>query len=107
MLTYKIYENTNEEVNFCEQVESNDLLSKIAILPKKGVRVQKSTLVSERQEIPYRLRLLIQIKREYKLGRPCNNKASSGHNVRTTTIHQKPKGPLQFANQSSGVDPRG
>ena len=57
--TYKIHHNINE-VSFSEQVKSNDM-----ILIKKGViKVQKSALVSKRQVMLYRLRLIILIKNE-------------------------------------------
>ena len=46
--TYKIHDNTNEEVSFCEQVESNTMSPTIGNTDKKG---NKSSEVSPREEV--------------------------------------------------------
>ena len=43
---YTVYEDTNEEVSFYEQVQSNAMSSTIGNTDKNVVRVQTSTLVT-------------------------------------------------------------
>ena len=62
--TYKTHDNTNKDVSFCDKIESDGLWCTIDDTNKKGVRVQTSNFVNERQVMTCRLRLTILRKKE-------------------------------------------
>ena len=64
--TYKIHHNTNEEVSFCEKIESR---LQLIILIENIVRVQKAAYVSKRPVILCRLRLTILIKKGVRINK--------------------------------------